>query len=140
MRTNRIVTAILGVALVSACSTPSGQGAAGGAIGGAALGGIVGGSSGALVGAALGGMLGYGAGRYVEEEDARRTQAAIEANRRAAWNNDGNYFQVTPTDTIMRSGRECREFTMLHTSPDGRTQTADGLACRQPNGNWELQG
>jgi surface antigen len=124
MRTNRIVTAILGVALVSACSTPSGQGAAGGA----------------LVGAALGGMLGYGAGRYVEEEDARRTQAAIEANRRAAWNNDGNYFQVTPTDTIMRSGRECREFTMLHTSPDGRTQTADGLACRQPNGNWELQG
>jgi surface antigen len=140
MRTNRIMTAILGVAIASsACATKSGTGTAVGGIGGAVVGGAIGGTGGALVGGALGSILGYGVGRQIEKEDARRAQAAIEANRRAAWSNNGNYYEVTPTDTMMRSGRECREFTMVHTDPDGHTNRGNGIACRQSDGNWEIQ-
>jgi surface antigen len=132
---------ILGASLMatSACATHGETGLAAGGVGGAVLGGAVGGTTGALIGAALGGAVGYGVGHSLDVADQQRRAAAFEQNRQAQWVNprDGSTYNLQPTGTYFHGGRECRRFTMT-ADIEGRPQRMNGTACRQPNGNWDM--
>jgi surface antigen len=132
---------LVGASLSSGCATPSGTGLATGATGGAVVGGIVGGGTGAMAGAILGGALGYGVGRYMEEEDKRRMAYAMEQNQRMQWENQqtGAEYQIAPTGTFYRGNTECRNFRMM-AEVDGRPDEITGVACRNPDGTWNMQG
>lgn len=136
----KIVAPLLGASLMATgCQTKSQTGAAVGAGGGGLLGAAVGGTSGALVGAAIGGLFGYGVGRAIEEEDQRRVAYALEENQPVSWvNPDTGYrYEVVPQNTVVRAGRECREFRMM-ARVDGDFEEVNGFACRRPDGSWEL--
>lgn len=133
---------MLGASLTATgCGPKSGPGAATGAVGGAVVGGLVGGSTGAVAGAILGGTLGYGVGRYMEEEDKRQMAWAMEQNRQMAWQNDqtGASYRIQPTDTYFRDGRECRNFSMV-ADVNGAPDRVNGVACRNPDGTWNMSG
>lgn len=132
---------LLGASLMSGCQTKAGAGAATGATGGAIVGGLVGGSTGAVAGAILGGTLGYGVGRYMDEEDKRRMAWAMEQDRRMQWENEqtGATYQIAPTGTFYRDERECRNFSMV-ADVNGRPDRINGVACRNPNGSWDMSG
>ncbi len=142
MRSITLASSVLVLgATLSACYTKAGAGAATGATGGAIVGGIVGGSGGAVAGAILGGALGYGIGREMDIQDQQRMAWAMEQNRQAQWANSqtGNEYVIQPTGTFYQGNRECRNFTM-RAEVDGRPDRINGVACRNPNGTWDMQG
>ncbi|HYD98966.1 MAG TPA: RT0821/Lpp0805 family surface protein [Alphaproteobacteria bacterium] len=128
-----------------------------GSLGGAVLGGLagsrIGGGSGRLiatgVGAVLGGLLGGEVGRSLDRADTaalnQSTSHALEYERTGAgygWRNpdSGNYGSVTPTRTYTDPyGQTCREFNQT-IFVGGRSETAFGTACRQPDGTWKIVG
>lgn len=132
---------MLGTSLIAAsgCASKSGTGTATGAVAGGVLGGALGGTKGALIGAAAGGVLGYGIGESMEEQDRQRMIYAFEEDRPVEWRNPetGYRYHVEPRETVIRSGRQCREFRML--ADVGREpEEVNGVACRAPDGRWEL--
>ena len=126
-----------------------------GAVGGAALGGLLGSQFGSgtgqlaatAAGAVLGGLLGSEIGRSLDEVDRMQMQRANQQATSApigqsiTWNNpeSGNYGAVTPTrEGTKSSGEYCREFQQTVTV-GGRQEDAYGIACRKPDGSWEIQ-
>jgi surface antigen len=75
---------------------------------------------------------------------ARTTQVTLErapTHERRRWENpdNGHRGYVEPTRTYQRaSGRYCREFQQTVVI-GGREESAYGTACRQPDGQWEVQ-
>ena len=71
------------------------------------------------------------------------TQQALETNQSgqsAEWSNpdSGHYGSVTPQPAYKNtSGQYCREFQQ-EVVIDGRTESAYGTACRQPDGSWQI--
>lgn len=159
---HRIGKSLTGAALVlalglGACS--NGQYAYGpkqtvGALGGGALGGFLGsqiGSGkgqlaatgagvllGALVGGAIGGELDDADRRYAQ--GAQHQASAAPIGETIAWNNpdSGNYGTVTPTrEGTGNRGQYCREYqTTIYVG--GEAENGYGVACRQPDGSWEI--
>lgn len=140
---------------VAACESTGGQkqtagtllGGVGGAIAGAQFGGGSGRIAAVAAGTLLGALVGSEVGRSLDKADLAY---ANQANQRAQvaplrqpiqWNNPetGNYGTITPvrdgTDT--RSGAYCREFQQTVTI-GGKTESAYGTACRQPDGTWKV--
>jgi len=122
----------------------------GGAMGGLA-GSQFGGGKGKLVAVGLGAVLGAFAGNSVgsslDELDKMKVQQtsqwSLERNRNgdaSAWYNpnNGNSGTVTPTNTVKKNGKYCREYQQTVTI-DGNTQKAYGKACRQIDGSWNIQ-
>ena len=123
-----------------------------GAIGGGIAGAQVGEGEGQLaavgVGAVLGALIGGEIGRNLDEVDRmmaeRTTQQALEtlpSNTTSTWRNPdtGHHGTVTPLSVAEpRPGIYCREFQQTVTI-GGETQEAYGTACRQPDGQWEIQ-
>lgn len=76
-------------------------------------------------------------------EASRAAQTALESKpsgTTTSWCNpdSGNSGSVTPTRTYQaQSGNYCREYEQTVTI-GGKTQTAYGTACRQPDGNWQV--
>ena len=127
--------------------------------GGAVLGGVVGGLLGSQVGsgkgrlaataagAVLGVFLGSELGKSLDKADriqARQTANAAFENNQAGqtstWSNpdSGHSGSVTPTKTVYTSGNEpCRDYETT-VNIVGRTETATGRACRQPDGTWKI--
>ena len=125
-----------------------------GAVTGAALGGLLGSQFGsgsgqlAATGAGvfLGALIGSEIGRSMDDVDRLK---ADQANRRAksapigetiTWNNPdtGHRGTVTPVrDGTSSSGQYCREFQQTVTV-GGQTEEAYGIACRQPDGSWQV--
>ena len=120
-----------------------------GGLTGALIGSQIGGSTRSQVGAAvagalIGGMIGNRIGAAMDDEDKQRAYAAqLEALEQGppgapvAWRNpdSGRYGSIVPGPQYDRPGLTCRQYT--HTSYiDGRTQTARGAACRNPDGTW----
>jgi surface antigen len=138
----KLIHIVVSASLISSagCATKSGTGTAVGAGAGGIIGGLAGGTTGALIGVVAGGLLGYGVGRAMEEEDKRRMALALEQDRPAYWTNPqtGDSYRVEPTQTFYQGTRECRNFRMLATV-DGTPDEVNGLACRNPNGAWEVQ-
>lgn len=149
--------AALLVVSVAGCESMGGQKQTGGTLIGGAAGAIAGAQFGsgsgriaaAAVGTLLGALVGSEVGRSLDKADLAY---ANQANARAQtapvgqpiqWNNPqtGNYGTITPvrdgTDT--RTGAYCREFQQTVTI-GGRTESAYGTACRQPDGTWKVVG
>ncbi|WP_343564901.1 RT0821/Lpp0805 family surface protein [Kiloniella sp. b19] len=140
---------------LAACSGNRGTKETVGGIGGAVIGGLLGsqfgGGSGrvaaAAAGAVIGGFLGSELGASLDEQDRQRSDRAYERAQTApvgqtiSWNNpdSGNHGTVTPVrDGTSTDGEYCREFQQTVTI-GGEQEEAYGVACRQPDGSWEIQ-
>ncbi|MDP2123834.1 MAG: RT0821/Lpp0805 family surface protein [Parvibaculum sp.] len=148
--------AIGAVALALAACDQSGinkqtVGTVGGAVAGGLLGSQVGGGSGRLwatgAGVLLGGLLGSEIGKSLDRADqaylGQTTYNALETGRTGQpvqWRNpdSGNYGTVTPQAAQQYSGQTCREYSQT-IYVEGRSQTAYGTACRQPDGSWQIR-
>ena len=126
--------------------------ATGGAALGAAGGGLIaaaagGGAAGIVGGVLLGGLLGGAVGNALDQRDKQMAyqaqQAALESTRTGqteTWRNPdtGHYGSYTPTKTYeTSSGQYCREY-QEKVVIDGKTSSAYGTACRQPDGSWKI--
>jgi len=124
-----------------------------GGAGGAAAGGLIASAldantAGVLGSAILGGLIGGAIGNRMDAADRReanratyRTLESAPSGTTASWKNpdSSNSGTVTPTRTYQaQSGAYCREFEQTITV-SGETQQAYGTACRQPDGNWQVQ-
>ncbi|MFQ5783802.1 MAG: RT0821/Lpp0805 family surface protein [Alphaproteobacteria bacterium] len=55
------------------------------------------------------------------------------------WRNpvNGDHVTITPVRTYRsESGKWCREYRQITTTPDGRTEHHRAIACRESNGGW----
>ncbi len=126
-----------------------------GALGGAALGGWagsqIGSGSGQLAataaGALVGALVGSEIGRSMDEVDRMKAQQAYTQATTApigetiTWKNPktGNRGTVTPVNEGTKgTGEYCREFQQTVVI-GGRQEEAYGVACRKPDGSWEIQ-
>jgi surface antigen len=125
-----------------------------GGLGGAALGGWAGSTIGhgkgrlaaTAAGALVGALVGSEIGRTMDDVDRMKAEGAYQKATAAplgeqiAWNNpdSGNSGTVVPTrDGTSTSGRYCREYQTTATV-GAREQAAYGIACRQPDGSWQI--
>lgn len=141
---------------VTACQQQTGMGTketvgtAGGAVLGGVLGSRVGKGSGAMwatgVGTLLGAYMGNSIGSSLDKADmgyARTAeQRALTSNigEEIKWNNPQSSNSGTVKavrDGYSQSGRYCREY-QHSVKIGGKTETAYGTACQQPNGDWEI--
>ncbi len=148
---------IISFAIVVGCAR--GQGGISKQTGGAVLGGIAGGVLGSTIGkgrgktvaiiagTVLGALLGGAIGKQLDERDkllmARTTQSSLETGRTgqaSEWRNpdSGHRGTITPQPAYKSSsGQNCREFTQtIHIG--GKSETAKGTACRNPDGTWRI--
>ena len=136
---------------LAGCETPPSKeqvGTVGGAVVGAAVGSTIGGGTGRTVaiiaGTIAGGMIGNRIGQKLDEADRIKAAQALETSQtgqRTAWKNpdSGEQYAITPTRTYEASGAPCRDFTFV-ANVDGKSETVQGSACRQPDGTWKTKG
>lgn len=156
MKSNILIPAILAIFALTACTDTTGTkqtvGTIGGAVAGGLLGAQVGSGSGRLVATGLGTLLGAWAGSEIGASLDRADQAyAQQAAQRSletapigtatTWRNpdSGHYGTITPTSTTPRGNTYCRDFTQT-IYVEGRSETATGTACRNPDGTWSIVG
>ncbi len=126
-------------------------GGLGGAAGGGLLGAQFGSGSGRLAsvaaGTLIGALVGSEIGRTMDEVDRLRIHQAHQqasvapVGQTILWQNPntGNSGTVVTTRQGMSAtGRYCREFQNT-VVVGGRVQESYGIACRQPDGSWELR-
>jgi len=158
MKFKSLLAAIAIMALTAACAQNGqfGKKQTIGGLGGAALGGwagsTIGGGTGKLAataaGVLIGALIGSEIGRGLDKVDEQKAQQAYTQATTApvgqtiSWSNPdtGNYGSVKPTKegTKSSSGEYCREFQQTVVI-GGKTEEAYGVACRQPDGQWEIQ-
>lgn len=161
---SKTLALLLTASMLTACTEPSGRpgrgvmhggalnksdvGTAAGAIGGGLLGSTIGSGSGQVVatigGVLLGGMLGNSIGTSLDNADRaaydRASQRALENGRTQSWRNrnSGNYGSISPSKRYRNEyGQYCREYTQT-IYVDGRKHSGHGLACREPDGSWQI--
>lgn len=123
------------------------------------LGAVLGGGTGAVVGSTIGkgsgrvaaivggtilGVLAGGAiGHAMDEVDQNCIGQTLEhapTGQRVVWRNPSNnqQYAVVPRETYQaEDGRYCREYT-ADAHVGGRTEETYGMACRQPDGSWQI--
>ena len=152
---SRVLTALAVVTLVAGCATDRGGKEIGGTLVGGGLGALAGSQIGSgtgqlaavAVGALAGAWLGSEVGRSLDRADRlyaeRNAQSALETNptgQASAWRNpdSGHSGTFTPTRTYQTAqGRDCRDFEQTIVV-DGRSETAVGRACRNPDSTWQI--
>ena len=142
------LTAIVLIALLSGCANmnKAQTGAVGGAAGGALIGQMIGHNTEAtLIGAAVGTMLGYIVGNEMDKYDKQQLNHVYErgvSNQRSAWVNpdNGNQYAVTPQPAFQNqtTNQVCRKAEITAVI-DGKNQKTYTTACRDANGQWQLQ-
>lgn len=156
MKNIALMTMAIAALSLPACTTLEDRGnkeligAGSGALLGGLLGSQVGKGSGQIWGTGAGVLLGALLGSEIGQSLDRADQAYLgQANAQAqsvpigetvSWNNPqtGNYGAVTPTrDGYSSSGRYCREYQQTIVV-GGKSQSAYGTACQQPDGSWEI--
>lgn len=146
-----IVSALLALSLLAGCENAKlGQtgGAILGGVGGGLLGSQFGGGIGRVlmtaVGAAAGAYVGSELGKKLDEGDKKEVAKAEDKAKdgpvgdTVSWSNakTGNSGSVTPTgEGKDAQGRTCRNFTST-VNVDGKEETVNGTACKQPDGTW----
>ena len=147
MKATQIITVFLSLFLLSSCmmANKAQMGGAGGAAGGALLGQAIGhDTESTLLGAAIGGMLGYVIGNEMDKYDRQMLNRAYESTpsgQTSTWVNPdhGNQYTVTPQQAYTGpNNQQCRKAKILAVI-DGRTETTHTTACRDMNGQWQLQ-
>lgn len=116
---------------------------------GAAAGSTIGKGDGRLVaiagGAILGALVGGSVGRAMDRADQHCVGQVLEWGETGRWvrwrhPDDGAEYQVMPRAPYSAGpGRYCREYT-TRASIGGRPQEVYGVACRQPDGAWQIAG
>lgn len=121
----------------------------GGALVGAAAGGLIGnqfGSGGGraaatalgvLIGAYAGSSIGQSLDNMDRQYAAQATYGALQSGQPMQWQNpqSGRYGYVQPGPMYQSGYGDCRQYQ--HTVYiDGRPQSMNGTACRQPDGSW----
>ncbi|MBI1262824.1 MAG: hypothetical protein GC184_13980 [Rhizobiales bacterium] len=127
-------------------SRPSCNSDAVGAFIGGILGGVIGANEGhgrgAIGGVIIGSLLGGVLGAAIDSSNQACIGEVLEygpTDETVSWDDPdtGGYYEVTPTRTYSRGGDiYCREY-QTYVEIDGRTQSAYGEACRQPDGAWK---
>jgi surface antigen len=152
MRALRYLALALVPVLLAGCSgdgpNKADTGLAVGALAGGILGNQVGKGSGRVaataIGAVIGGVVGSEIGRSMDEQDRMLAQQAeFDALERGQsgvakqWRNpdNGRYGEVVPSRPYKRAGADCRDYTHK-IYIDGRPQSMNGTACRNPDGTW----
>lgn len=121
--------------------TGAGIGAASGALIGQAIGHN---TEATLIGVAIGGMLGYIVGNEMDKYDKEQLNHVYErgvSGQSSSWRNpdNNNTYQVTPQPAYKNAQqRDCRQAEILATI-DGKTEKTYSTACRNHDGQWELQ-
>jgi surface antigen len=154
----RVIIAAAAIALTAAACENSPLGGTKqtiGTLGGAAAGGLFGAQFGSGTGqlaataggALLGAFIGSEIGRTMDEVDKQKAESAYKQAATApvgetiTWSNpdSGNRGSVTPTrEGTSSSGAYCREFQQT-VIIGGKEEQAYGVACRQPDGAWEIR-
>lgn len=151
--TTMSLAAVLAVS-VAGCESMGGQKQTGGTLLGAIGGGLAGAQFGsgsgkiaaAAAGTLLGALVGSEVGRSLDKADlayanqANQRAQVAPMNQPIQWSNpeSGNYGTVTPVrEGRTQSGAYCREFQQTVTI-GGKTESAYGTACRQPDGTWKV--
>lgn len=140
---------VISLSQLAGCQVTREQGgAAAGAVVGGVVGSQIGGGHGQDIATALGvfagALAGASIGRSLDQLDEMNTNDALENNKTnqvSSWLNpdSGNKYSVTPTKTYQNnSGRYCREYQST-VIVGGEEQQSYGTACRQPDGDWEVQ-
>lgn len=154
MKIKAVIAAIMITFTLAACSQGN-QKQTIGTITGAAAGGLLGAQVGSgsgrvaatAAGALIGALIGSEIGRSMDEVDRMKAEQAYTQATSApigqeiTWNNpdSGNYGTVTPTrEGTSSAGNYCREFQQTVVI-GGKQEQAYGVACRQPDGSWEIQ-
>ena len=156
MRFKSVIAAGMIAVFLGACAQGQGPGTketvgtvvggAAGAVAGAQFGSGRGQLAMTAVGAVLGAFLGSQVGRDLDELDRIQAEQAFDRATTApvgetiSWSNPENDHRgtVTPVrEGTSSAGRYCREFQQTVTI-GGKTETAYGTACRQPDGSWEI--
>jgi len=141
------ILAILFLFTLTSCADMNkGQtGAIGGAAGGALIGQMIGHNTEAtLIGAAVGTMIGYIVGNEMDKYDRQQLNHTYErgvSNQTTSWVNPdtGNQFSVTPQPAYSTStNRVCRR-AEIDSIIDGKPEKVYTTACRDANGQWQLQ-
>ncbi|MFQ5763576.1 MAG: RT0821/Lpp0805 family surface protein [Rhodospirillales bacterium] len=155
MRISKLAAAALTLLVLGGCVTQGNEKQLAGTLLGAGLGGLagskIGGGKGQLAAVAVGTLAGAAIGRgigesldnvdrlYAERAQAGAAQAPV--GQPVAWNNPDTGHRGTVTavrDGVHTgTGAYCREY---RTTVDigGRTETAYGTSCRQPDGTWQI--
>lgn len=98
----------------------------------------------ALIGALVGGIVGGLAGKAMDASDCREAQIALQEMQKAktgkaiVWNNPktGHKGTLKATGKITKTAQGmCRPITTSMTTENG-TSSAQGLTCRDKNGDW----
>ena len=127
------------------CETNEQTGQVLGGVAGAAAGTQVGGGSGRTIatigGALIGAFIGGEIGNRMDEKDHEQTNLALEnsaTGQNTQWVNPdtGYQYSIQPTNTYQAAAGPCRDYTVLAVI-DGRNETVNGTACRQPDGTWQ---
>ncbi len=118
---------------------------------GAAIGGLIGSKigdgKGQMAATAAGTLIGYMlAGKlmdYMDNSDRQRTYQTLESvqnNHTVAWQNPDTLadYAVTPMKTYKLDDQNCREY-ITRATIDDHSEEITGTACRQANGNWQIQ-
>ncbi|MCF8474196.1 MAG: glycine zipper 2TM domain-containing protein [Emcibacter sp.] len=142
----------LSMPLASCTKQESGTllGAIGGAVVGSAIGGKGGGTgkviavaAGTLAGAYIGSEIGKSLDKADRQAMQQQTQYSLEKSQSgqlSTWHNpdSGNSGTITPQPAYTSAKDEyCREYQQTVTV-GGKTETAYGTACRQPDGTWKI--
>ncbi len=157
MRLKSVLAAAL-IALITAACAQNGQYGTKqtiGALGGAAAGGLLGAQFGSgkgqlaatAAGVLIGALVGSEIGRSMDEVDRMKAEQAYSQASTApigqtiAWDNPntGNSGTVVAIrEGTKNTGEYCREFQQTVVI-GGRQEDAYGVACRRPDGSWEIQ-
>lgn len=122
------------------------QGVVGGAAAGALVGQMIGHNTEAtLIGMAVGTMLGYIVGNEMDKYDRRELNHVYErgvSGSTTSWINpdSGNRYSVTPQPAFSspQNNQPCRK-AEIKAIIDGKEETTYTTACRDANGQWQLQ-
>jgi surface antigen len=151
MRSRHIPALLAACLALAACENPPSKekvATVGGAVVGGVVGSTIGGGTGRTVaivaGTIAGGLIGNRIGQKLDEADRIKAGQALESaqtGQQSTWKNpdSGEQYAITPTRTYEASGAPCRDFTFV-AIVDGKSETVQGSACRQPDGTWKTKG
>ena len=141
------ILAILSLLALSACATGPSRGGIGAGVG-AGIGAIAGqaighNTEGTLIGAAIGTAVGYMIGNEMDKYDRQELDHVYErgvSNQSSSWVNPdtGYQYSVTPHSAYQSNNRWCRK-AEIDSWIEGRKKTVTITACRNENGQWEIQ-
>lgn len=150
-KTLRKVAYLSGILIVASCSQQNLSNKDAGAITGGIVGGILGAQFGdgdgqvaaAAAGALIGGMVGSNVGESMDQANREKVAIVLDTsktNQAHSWVDPDTRaeYTVKPTKTTYKSNTVCRDYTMSVVI-DGKLQTANGVACKDAQGNWQVQ-